>query len=75
MAPDGVSTCRSENAKGEEWFEKVFDYVIACNSLKRKISQMEVVEDLSQDDTRREGDKGMESCRRCYLVEVEKGLP
>ena len=45
IAPEGVSTCRSKNAKGE-WVEKVYDYVIACNSLKGKISQMQVVEDL-----------------------------
>ena len=32
-APEGVSTCRSKNAKGE-WVEKVYDCVIACNSLK-----------------------------------------
>ena len=45
-APEGVSTCISKNAKGE-WAEKVYDYVIACNSLKRKkISQMNVVEDF-----------------------------
>ena len=36
--------CRSNNAKGE-WVEKVYDYVIACNSLKGKNSQMKVVED------------------------------
>ena len=33
IAPEGVSTCRSKNAKGE-WVEKVYDYVIACSSLK-----------------------------------------
>ena len=42
IAPAGVSTCRSKIAKGE-WVEKVYDYVIACNSLKGKTSQMEVV--------------------------------
>ena len=45
IAPEGVSTCRSKNAKGE-CVEKVYDYVIACNSLKGKISQMNVVEDV-----------------------------
>ena len=45
MAPDGVSTCRSKNAKGES-VEKVYDYVIACSSLKGKISQMKAVEDF-----------------------------
>ena len=29
-----------------EWIEKVYDYVIACNSLKGSILQMEMVEDL-----------------------------
>ena len=33
IAPEGESTCRSKNAKGE-WVEKVYDIVIACNSLK-----------------------------------------
>ena len=36
MAPDGVSTCRSKSAKGE-WVQKVYDYVIACDSLEREI--------------------------------------
>ena len=34
-----------KSAKGE-WIEKVYDYVIACDSLKGKISQVEVVEDF-----------------------------
>ena len=29
-----------------EWVEKVYDFVIACNSLKGKISHMKVVEDF-----------------------------
>ena len=45
IVPNGVSTCRSKSAKGE-WVEKVFDYVLACSSLKGKISQMKVVEDF-----------------------------
>ena len=45
MAPEGASTCRSKSAKGD-WVEKVYDCVIACNSLKGKISQMKVVEDF-----------------------------
>ena len=45
VASEKASTCRSKGAK-EEWIEKVYDYVIACNSLKGEISQMEVVEDL-----------------------------
>ena len=45
MAPEGVSTCRSRNAKGE-WVEKVYDYVIACRSLEGRISDMQVLEDF-----------------------------
>ena len=44
-APEGVSTCRSKNVKGE-WVEKVCDYVIACSDLKGKISHMKVVKDF-----------------------------
>ena len=44
-APEGVSTCRSKNAKAV-WVEKVFDYLKACNSLKGKISKMKVIEDF-----------------------------
>ena len=43
IAPEGVSTCSSKSAQGE-WVEKVYDYIIACNSLKGKISLMKVVE-------------------------------
>ena len=45
IVPEGASTCRSKSAKGE-WVEEVYDYVIACNSLKGKILQMKVVEDF-----------------------------
>ena len=45
MAPEGVSTCRSKSAKGE-WVEKVFDYVIACSSLRGRNSDMQVMEDF-----------------------------
>ena len=41
--PEKASPCRSKSAKGE-WVEKVYDSLIACDSLKRKISQMKVVE-------------------------------
>ena len=44
-APEGVSTCRSKDATGE-CVEKVYDYVIHCNSLKGKISNMNVIEDF-----------------------------
>ena len=45
IAPAGVSTCRSKNAKGE-WVEKVYDYVIACSSPKGQISDMKVIQDF-----------------------------
>ena len=35
VAPEGVSTCRSTNAKGV-WVENVYDYATACNSLQGK---------------------------------------
>ena len=45
IAPEGVSTCRSKNVKGER-VEKVYDNVIACSSLKGRISDMKVIEDF-----------------------------
>ena len=44
-APKEASTCRSISPQGE-WIEKNYDNVIAGNSLKGKITQMEVVEDF-----------------------------
>ena len=38
-------TCRSKGAK-REWIEKVHDYALACNNIKRQISPMEVMEDF-----------------------------
>ena len=46
-----ASACRSENVRRGEWVEEVYDYVIACNSLKGKISQMKVVEDFRVETT------------------------
>ena len=45
IEPEGVSTCRSKNAKGE-WVDKVFDHVMACSSQKEIISDMMVTEDF-----------------------------
>ena len=47
VAPEKASTCRSEGAQGDwiEKKEKVYDYVIACGSLKGKISKMKVAEE------------------------------
>ena len=79
IAPEGVSTCRSTNAK-REWVEKVYDYVIACNSLKGKISKMKVTEDFEsrwsplQSKEERRGRNGVsKECQRCYLDTVEEG--
>ena len=44
-AQNEVSTCRSKSPKGEP-VEKSFDFVIACDSFRRKISQMDVVKDF-----------------------------
>ena len=51
--------------------EKVYDYVIACNSLKGKISQMKVVEDFESRPhkavtfvvRKRKGEAGMERAK------------
>ena len=67
VAPKETSTCRSKSPKGE-WIEKTCDYVIACNSLRGKITQMKVVEDfesrphkaVSIFGRKRKGDTGME---------------
>ena len=45
VPPNEVSTCRLKGPKGE-WIDKTYGFVIACNCLRRKISQMEVVEDF-----------------------------
>ena len=45
VAPNEVSTCRPKVPTGE-WVRKTYDYVIACNSLRTNITQMEVVEDV-----------------------------
>ena len=45
VVPKEASTCRSKGPKGE-WIERTYDYVIACHSLRRQISQMKVVEDF-----------------------------
>ena len=45
VAPEKASTCRSKSAEGE-WIEKIYDLVIACESLEGKTSQVEVVEDF-----------------------------
>ena len=45
VAPKEASTCRTKGPK-DVWIERTYDHVIACNSLKGKISQMKVVEDF-----------------------------
>ena len=63
VAQEKGSTCRSKSEKGE-WSEKVYDYVIACDSLKGKISQMEVMEDFESRPHQAVS----------FLVESEKGV-
>ena len=45
VAPKEASTCRSKGPKGE-WIERTFDYLVACQGSRGKISQMKVVEDF-----------------------------
>ena len=45
VVPKEASTCRSKDLKGN-WTERTDDYVVACPSLRVKISQMKVVEDF-----------------------------
>ena len=45
VALEEASTCRSKGLK-DEWIERTYDYVIASGSLKGKILQKEVVEDV-----------------------------
>ena len=80
MAPEGVSTCRSRSAKGE-WVEKVFDYVIACSSLKGRISDMQVIEDFESRphkavtfvvERRKAGMERAKKCRRRCLDTAEE---
>ena len=82
-APEGVSTCRSKNVKGD-WIEKVYDYVIACNSLKGEISKMKVVEDFEsrpheavifavERGRERQEWNEQKNCRRRCLDTVEEG--
>ena len=74
LAPAGVSTCRSKNAKGE-WVEKVHDYVIACSSLKGRISDMKI-DFESRPHTAVtfvvERGKERQECRRRYLGTAEE---
>ena len=81
IAPQGVSMCRSKNAKGE-WVEKVYDYVIASCGLKGKISDMKVIEDFESrphkavtfvsKEERKDRNGTSKNCRRRYLVTLEE---
>ena len=62
---------------------RTYDYVVACNSRKGEISQMEVVEDFESrqhkavslwlKEKRRYRNGLNRSCRRCSLATVEEG--
>ena len=82
VAPEKASTCRPEGVQ-REWIEKVYDYVVECNSLKGNVSQMEVVEDfesrprkavsfLVEKERRRQWNGASRRCRRCCLVKWRK---
>ena len=43
IVPDGSVNVQVKQCQ-RRWEEKVYDYVIACNSLKGNISEMKVVE-------------------------------
>ena len=66
-----ASTCKSKGPK-DVWFERTYDYVLACNCLKGKVTQMEVVEDFESRPhkavpcvvKKRKEDTGMEQWRR-----------
>ena len=68
IAPEGVPTSRLKNARGE-WVAKGYDYVIACSSLKGRISDMKVKEDF---ESRPLWSGTSKNCRRRYLVMVEE---
>ena len=83
VVPKEASTCRLKGPEGE-WIERTYDYVLACNSLKRRISQMKDVEDFESRPHKnsvifwligkRRNRNGMSrSCQRCILATVEEG--
>ena len=83
VAPENAFACRSKGAKGEG-DEKVYDYVIACNSLKDKSRRWRWWKTLSRGRTksgilfwlkekRRCRNGTGRSCQRCCLVTVEEG--
>ena len=72
IVPEGVSTCRSKNDKGI-WVEKVWDFVIACNSVKGKISNQEAVTFVAEKGQERGRNGESKESRRCYLDPVEEG--
>ena len=83
VAPKEASTCRSKGPKGE-WIERTYDYVVACNSLRGKLSQMKVVEDFEsrphkavsfvvERETKRYRNGMSRRCLRRCLATVEEG--
>ena len=74
VAPNEVATCRSKGPKGER-VRKTDDYVIACDSLRRNITQMEGVEDFeSRPHKAVSFVSGLSSsCQRCCLAFGEEG--
>ena len=74
IAPEGVSTCRSKNAKGE-WVEKVYDCVIASSSLKGNIKhesdrrfRIKATQSGHRSGRMRKGKAGMERAKTAKSV-------
>ena len=77
MALKEASTCRSKDSKGK-CIERTYDYVVACYSLRRNISQMKVVEDFESRPHKAvsfvvERDKEIQELKRQKLPKVLPG--
>ena len=71
-----VSTCRAKSSNGE-MIERTYDYVVACRSLKERITHMEVVEDFESRPHQAitfvvEGEKEIQEWREQHML---KDLP
>ena len=81
VALEKASTCRSKGSNGE-WIEKVCDYVVACDSIQGRITQIEVVGDFECRPHKAVSfvvERGKESrsgkskrCRRRFLATAEE---
>ena len=69
VAPTEASTCRSKDSKG--CIERPCDYVIACISFEREISQMKLVATLKQVDKKKEKEENGEGRIRNEIAQKE----